>query len=92
MEESCAVTVKLNDVPAMAVLGAFTAKCEGGAGATLMALEVPVIELVTVSVAVIVWLPVVFNVAKNEPVPPLSVLFVGSTAWESELVKCTVPL
>ena len=53
--------------------------------------DVPVIEAVTVSVAVIVWLPTVFNVAEKVPVPLVSVEFAGSTAWASVLVKCTVP-
>ena len=54
--------------------------------------EVPVIELVAVSVAVIVWLPVVFSLALNVPVLFVSVLSAGSTACPSLLVKCAVPL
>ena len=61
------------------------------AAPTLMVFEVPVIDDVTVSVAVIVWLPVVFRVAENVPVPLDSVEFAGSTACASVLVKCTVP-
>ena len=51
----------------------------------------PVIEAVTVSVAVTVWLPVVFSVAEKVPVPFVSAEFAGRTAWLSVLVKCTVP-
>ena len=48
-------------------------------------------EAVTVSLAVIVWLPAVFSVAGKLPVPLVSVEFAGRTAWLSVLVKCTVP-
>jgi hypothetical protein len=58
---------------------------------TLIEFEVPLIEAVTVSVAVIVWPPTVFNVAENFPVPFASVELAGSIAWPSVLVKCTVP-
>jgi hypothetical protein len=58
--------------------------------ATLIEFELPVIEAVRVSVAVIVWPPVVLSVAEKVPVPFVSVEFVGSTAWPSVLVKCTV--
>ena len=92
MKASFAVTVKLNEVPAVAVAGADTTKCVAAAALTVMALEVPVIELVTVSVAVRVWLPRVLRVAENVPVPPVSVEFAGKVAAPSVLVKCTVPL
>jgi hypothetical protein len=59
--------------------------------ATAMALLVPVIEAVTVSVAVIVLLPDVFSVALNVPMPLVSVALAGSTAAPSVLVKCAVP-
>jgi len=52
---------------------------------------VPVIEAVTVSVAVMVWLPPVFSVAEKVAVPFVSAEFAGSTAWPSLLVKCAVP-
>ena len=42
---------------------------------------------ITVSVAVIVWLPAVFSVALNVPVPLVSVLVAGRRAWPSLLVK-----
>jgi hypothetical protein len=53
--------------------------------------ELPVTEAVAMSVAVTVWLPAVFSVAEKVAIPLASVAFGGSTAWESELVKCTVP-
>ena len=43
------------------------------------------------SVAVRVWLPMVCKVAVNIPVPAVKVESTGKTAWESVLVKCTVP-
>ena len=52
----------------------------------------PVIELVTVSVAVIVWLPAVLSVALKVPVPLVKVLLAGRTAAPSVLVKWTVPV
>ena len=70
--------------------GALTTKWVAGA-VTLMPLLVPVIELVTVSVAVIVCVPEVFSVALKVPVPLLSVLLAGSDAVPSLLVKWTVP-
>ncbi len=50
-----------------------------------------VIEGVTVSVAVIVWLPAVFNVAEKVPTPFVRVELAGSVAAPSLLVKCAVP-
>jgi hypothetical protein len=84
---SSAVTVRLNAVPAVAVLGALTAKCVAGEVLMVMALEVPVIEAFAVSMAVMVCVPAVFSVAENVPVPPLSVLSAGKTASVSLLVK-----
>jgi len=52
-----------------------------------MEFEVPVIESVAASVAVIVWPPTVFMVTEKVPVPLVSVELAGSTAWPSELVK-----
>jgi hypothetical protein len=57
----------------------------------LIEVEAPVIEAVTVSVAVMDWLPTVFSVAENVPVPFVSIELAGSTAWPSVLVKCAVP-
>ena len=58
---------------------------------TVMAFEVPVISF-ALSVALIVWLPTVFSVAANVPVPFVNVLFVGNTASASLDVKWTVPV
>ena len=52
---------------------------------------VPVIELLTVSVAVMVRLPAVFKVPLNVPLPFVRVELDGSVAAPSLLVKCTVP-
>jgi hypothetical protein len=94
LEASSAVTVIEMGVPAVAVAGAVTEKCVAGpAGAplTLIGPEVPVIEAVTVSVAVIVRLPTVFSVAEKVPTPLTRVLLGGSTAAPSLEVKWTVP-
>ena len=80
---SSAVTVKLKAVPAVADAGADTAKCVAAAALTAIAFDVPVIDGVTVSVAVIVWFPGVFNVAENVPVPFVTVESAGSTATAS---------
>lgn len=53
--------------------------------------EVPVMEAVTVSVAVMLWLPLVLSVTEKVPTPFVSVEFAGSKAWPSVLVKPTVP-
>jgi hypothetical protein len=58
---------------------------------TTMDALVPVVAEVTVSVAVIVWLPAVFSVALKVPTPLVSVAFAGSTEAPSLLEKCTVP-
>ena len=58
---------------------------------TVIALDVPVIELAVVSVAVMVCPPTVFSVAEKVPLPFISVELVGSKALASVLVKCTVP-
>ena len=63
----------------------------GGLGeVTDMEPLVPVIELVTVSVAVIVCEPTVVNVAVKVPVPAESWEFEGSDPAEVE-VKCAIP-
>ena len=62
-----------------------------GACATATKLEVPVIDELTVSVAVSVCPPAVLSVAENVPVPLASVAFAGSDAFPSLLVKWTVP-
>ena len=48
-----------------AVAGAVTVKCVAAAALTLMLALVPVMEPVTVSVAVIVWPPAVISVAAS---------------------------
>ena len=58
---------------------------------TSIAFEVPLIEAVIVSVAVMVWVPVVCNVVEKVPIPSVSVEFAGSVAFASVLEKCTVP-
>jgi hypothetical protein len=90
-EASNAVTVTLKAVPAVSGVAAVTLKCVAVPVLTTIAPEVPVIDEVTVSVAVMVWLPAVFSVAVNVLVPLVSVLFAGSVAAPSLLVKCTVP-
>ena len=63
----------------MALDGALTVKCVAAAALTVMVLLVPVIDEVTVSVAVIVWLPAVFRVALNVPVPFVRLALAGRT-------------
>src|SRR5215469_4799596 len=60
--------------------------------ATVIVPDVPVIVAVTISVAVIVCAPAVFNVAEKVPTPFVSVELAGSVAAASLLVKCTVPV
>src|SRR3974390_3348712 len=90
-EASSAVTVNGNAEPAVAVAGALTEKCVAAPADTAIAAELPVIDDVAVSVAVIVWLPAVFNVAVKVPTPLVRVAFAGRTAAPSLDVKCTVP-
>jgi hypothetical protein len=63
--------------------------CAAAPGFTVIVPDVPVI---VPDVPVIVWLPAVFRVAVNVPVPFVSVEFAGSVAWLSLLVNCTVPV
>ena len=58
---------------------------------TSIGFEVPLIDAVTVSVAVMVWVPMLRSVAENTHIPLVSVEFPGSTACASLLEKCTVP-
>ena len=63
-----AVTVKANDLPAVALREAMTTKCVAPEDAvTLTGLLLPVSLALSVSVAVSVWLPAVFNVTLNVP-------------------------
>ena len=68
---SRAVTVMLNAVPLVAVAGAVTRKLVAAAAATVME-RVPVIDTVTVSVAVTLCTPAVFRVAARPTLTPLS--------------------
>ena len=52
---------------------------------------IPVMELLLVSVAVTVSVPVVSKVMEKVPLPAVKVESAGSFACASELVKCTVP-
>lgn len=90
---STAVTVKLNDVPAVSGDGAETIKRVVGPGFTVMGLLVPVMDGVTESVAVTVCRPAILKTKLKVPVP-----FVSETPWPltdmklgSVLVKFTVP-
>jgi hypothetical protein len=91
LKASRAVTVKLNGLPAVAVGGAETVKCVAAPALTTMVPLTPVMLLVTVSVAVIVWPPVVPSVTAKVPVPAVRGESAGSAVWLSELVKWTVP-
>ena len=88
---SRAVTVNLADVPIVAVDGAETLKWVAGF-VTVILEDVPVIDEVRVSVAVIVWVPAVAKVTENVPAPDVNVEFAGRVADASVLVKCTVPV
>jgi hypothetical protein len=55
-------------------------KLLAAAGLTAIPVCEPVMLLVTVSVAVMDWVPAVFNVALNEPVPLLRVALAGRLA------------
>ncbi len=80
-------------LPTVPVGGALEVTANAAAAVTLMEID-PVMELVTISVAVIVCvpLPTVSSVAENVEVPAVSVELAGSFAWLSVLVKCTVPV
>ncbi len=70
-----AVTVTVIGVPAVAVPGAETAKWVAVEGLTVTVPEAPVIESVTVSVAVTVCVPAVFRVTPEVKAwMPLSLL------------------
>ena len=85
-------------VPAVAVPGALTVKCDAAAALTVMAplvpVMVPVTPLVLLSVAEIVLLPAVVNVALKVANPLVRVLGLGNTveAPTSVLVKVAVPV
>ena len=67
------MTVNVTALPAVALAGALTTKCVAAAALTVTVPLLPVIEPLTVSVAVIVWLPAVFSVTVNVPVPLVNV-------------------
>jgi hypothetical protein len=52
----------------------------------------PAMVFVAVSVAVSVWLPAVFKVALKLPTPALRVVFIGTKAVASVVLKWTVPV
>jgi hypothetical protein len=89
LEPSRALTVKVNGVPLVADTGAATEKWV--VALTRMLPDVPVIDDVTLSVAVIVCVPPVIRVALNVPVPAVSTEFAGRVAAPSLPEKCTVP-
>ena len=62
-----------------------------GVAVTTIALEVPVMEGVTVSVADTVWLPAVSKVIRKFADPVCSVVLAGKMAVPSELVMWIVP-
>ena len=90
--EKCPVAANgcVNPADTLAGVGATVIVCN--TAVTAIKPEVPVIVPFTVFVAVTVWLPAVFNVTWNVPVPLARIEFAGSTAAPSVLVKCTVPV
>jgi hypothetical protein len=91
--ELCAVTVTVIGVPTVADVGALTLNFVAvSAAADTVTDDVPVIDEVTVSVAVIVWDPAVARVTENVPTPLVSVAAVGRVAAVSVLVNFTVPV
>ena len=89
---SSAVTVKLNDCTSVTADGAVIKKWVAGPAAvdTTISALVPVVAVVDVSVAVIVWLPGVFKVALKVSVPFVKVESIGRLAAASVLVKWSV--
>jgi hypothetical protein len=71
-------------------VGPLTMKWVAAAARTVV-VPVPATLAVTVSVAVILWPPLVLRVAEKVPTPLVSVASAGSTAAGSVLVKWTVP-
>ena len=72
--------------------GRVSAKCVTVPAATVSLFDVPVIEAVTESVAVMVSLPAVLNVSLKLPTPLVSVVSAGRLALPSLEVKWTVPV
>ena len=93
---SSAVTVTSRAVPAIVCVGScpvapVNEKCVAVPAPTLIDEETPVIDEVTVSVAVTVWVPAVSRVTEKVPAPFIKVVSADSLAAPSVLVKCTVP-
>jgi hypothetical protein len=59
---------------------------------TLIAPDVPLIEVAAMSTTVIVWLPLVFSVAEKLAAPFVRVELAGNTACPSVLLKRRVPV
>ena len=86
------MTVKLNAIPPMAFAGAVTAKCVAAAALTAMRVRRPVIELLTVSVAVIVCVAGGLQRRRKRPgAVRQRRMSDGNVAAPSELAKFTVP-
>jgi hypothetical protein len=91
-----ASTVKVNEISAVAEVGAVTTRWVTAVEAVVVvvvatstAALVPVIELVLVSVAVMVWSPAVLRVMVKVPVPSVRAEAAGSEAVESVEVIVT---
>jgi hypothetical protein len=87
---SFAVTVMLPVEPAVAEVGAETRKEAAAPGMAVTEAD-PVMDEVTVSVAMMDWVPAVPRVKENVPVPLLNVELGGRMAAPSEEMKWTVP-
>ena len=68
-----------------------TVRCVAAAGVTEIAVWLPVIDVVTVSVAVTEREPAVLRVTLKVPTPAVSVALADRTACVSVLVRWTVP-
>src|SRR5438105_3177153 len=84
-------TVSVNPGPGSALVGdrdviVGTGICTETAG------DVPEVASPTVSLAVIIWLPVVLKVTVKLPTPRARVASPGSLANASDVVMCTVPI
>jgi hypothetical protein len=91
LKASSAVTPAVSAVPEIAAEGALTLKWVATAAATTEDPEVPVMDALTVSVAVTLWVPAVLKVTPKVPVPDARVVLAGNSAALSVEVKCTVP-
>src|SRR5690242_13725556 len=82
----------LTGVPAAAETGVAIRKRKFDPPPTSTPPEVPLMDPLTVSMAVIVWVPSFLNVAEQVPVPLVNVPSGGRMADPSVLVKWMVPL